>query len=326
MNQLTEFIPPNPLQTAVLFLVFNRLDTTKQVFQAIRQAKPPRLYIAADGARVNKEGEHDKVGAVREYILQNIDWDCKIKTLFRDQNLGCKYAVSEAITWFFENEERGIILEDDCLPSQSFFWFCEELLVEYNDDDSIFLISSDARGSEYVCLKEDYAFCKYPLIWGWASWARAWKNYDPELEDWPKQKWIMPASISSHQQTVMFWEKIFQKMYDKKIDTWDYQLCYLTFKNRGKCIVPRVNLVSNIGFGDDATHTLDAKSENSNRKRYDINIPLNHSPTLESESKINEYYDKNEFFLKPKPLIARTIDNFIRLIKSKIKNKHGSLL
>jgi hypothetical protein len=131
---IDKFIPPKPLNTAVLFLVFNRLDVTKQVFQAIRQAKPPRLYIAADGARKNKEGEAAKVIAVRDHVLESIDWDCEVKTLFREENLGCKYAVSGAIDWFFEQEEMGIILEDDCLPSQSFFWFCEELLLRYKGD------------------------------------------------------------------------------------------------------------------------------------------------------------------------------------------------
>jgi len=319
MNEIFKFIPPSPLKTAVLFLVFNRLDTTKQVFQAIRQAKPPRLYVAADGARSYKDGEHEKVEAVRKYIIQNIDWDCKIDTLFRDQNLGCKYAVSEAITWFFKNEERGIILEDDCLPSQSFFWYCEELLVKYNDNETIYLVSSDSRGSEHFGMKEDYGFCKYPLIWGWASWARVWDNYDTELEDWPKQKRVLPTSISSHKPTVMFWKEIFQRMFDNQIDTWDYQLCYLTFKNRGKCIVPRVNLVSNIGFGVDATHTIDDKSKNANRKRYDINIPLNHSPSLSSEKKINKYYDRNEFFSESKPVISRIIDKITRIIKLKLK-------
>ena len=118
-----KFIPPHPLETAVLFLVFNRLDTTKQVFEAIRQAKPPRLYVAADGPRESKEGEKEKVKAVRKYVMDNIDWKCEVKTLFRDKNLGCKMAVSGAIDLFFENEEMGIILEDDCLPNQSFFGF-----------------------------------------------------------------------------------------------------------------------------------------------------------------------------------------------------------
>ena len=137
------FTSPHPLNTAVLFLVFNRLDTTKQVFHEISQAKPPRLYIAADAARANNINEVKKVHEVRNYIMQNINWECEIKTLFRDQNLGCKYAVTNAISWFFENEEQGIVLEDDCLPSQSFFWYCEELLTKYKDDKSVYLVSGE---------------------------------------------------------------------------------------------------------------------------------------------------------------------------------------
>jgi GT2 family glycosyltransferase len=127
------FTPPHPLKTAVLFLIFNRPDTTKQVFAAIRKAKPPKLYVAADGPRADNPGEAEKVEQVR-LIATNIDWDCELKTLFRDENLGCGKGVSSAITWFFENEGEGIILEDDCLPSQSFFWYCEELLERYRED------------------------------------------------------------------------------------------------------------------------------------------------------------------------------------------------
>ena len=125
-----------PLQTAVLFLVFNRPDTTAQVFEVIRQARPPRLYIAADGARPNRADEPELIARVRE-IATAVDWPCEVRTLFREENLGCKHAVSGGITWFFEHEEQGIILEDDCLPSQSFFWFCEELLEKYKDDKRV---------------------------------------------------------------------------------------------------------------------------------------------------------------------------------------------
>ncbi len=161
---MSEFVPSKPLETAVLFLVFNRLDTTKQVFEAIKEAKPPRLYIAADGARKDKSGEEEEVKAVREYVMKNIDWDCEIKTLFREKNFGCKYAVSGAIDWFFENEEQGIILEDDCLPSQSFFWFCEELLERYKDDMRIFMIAGTSYlFNEYEAIN-DYFFSKYISI------------------------------------------------------------------------------------------------------------------------------------------------------------------
>lgn len=312
MNQTMKFIPPYPLNTAVLFLVFNRLDTTKQVFEAIRQAKPPRLYIAADGARLSKQGEVEKVQAVRDFILHSIDWECEVKTLFREQNFGCKYAVSGAITWFFENEPQGIILEDDCLPSQSFFWYCEELLETYKDDKSVYSVSGDARGAESFDMKEDYGFCKYPLIWGWASWARAWKNYDPEMDDWPMQREKFPSTISNYKPTVIFWKNIFEKMHNKEINTWDYQFSYLLLKNKGKSIVPKVNLITNVGFGADATHTFSADSEAANRKRYEIKIPLSHATSFESETKINDFYDTKEF--SSKSFVERVVNKLSRLI------------
>lgn len=312
MNDVTKVRPSNSLNTAVLFLVFNRLDTTKQVFAAIRQAKPPRLYIAADGARENKEGEAEKAQAVRDFIIQNIDWDCEVKTLFRQKNLGCKYAVSGAISWFFENEEQGIILEDDCLPSQSFFWYCEELLEKYKEDKTVYLVSGDARGAESFDMKEDYGFCKYPLIWGWASWARAWKDYDPEMSDWPTQREILPSAISNNKPTVRFWKNIFEKMYNKEINTWDYQFSYLLLKNKGKSIVPNINLITNVGFGADATHTFSVDSQAANRRRYEIKIPLTHSPVFESEKKINDFYDRNEFLSKS--FVDRAFNKLRRLI------------
>jgi hypothetical protein len=295
-----------------LFLVFNRLDTTKQVFQAIRQAKPPRLYVAADGARVNKEGEAEKVQAVRDYIMQNIDWECEVKTLFREKNLGCKFAPAGGISWFFENEEQGIILEDDCLPSQSFFWYCEELLEKYKDDESVYLVSGDSRGSESFGMKEDYGFCKYPMIWGWASWASVWSKYDPEIRDWPSQRNNLSEAISFYKPTNKFWQTKFSETYENKnVSWWDYQLSYLLLKNKSKCIVPRVNLITNVGFGADATHTFSAESEAANRKRYEINIPLTHTPNPDSEEKINAFYDRNEF--STKPFLVRAINKLARL-------------
>lgn len=310
MSEVYQFIPPYPIKTAVLLLVFNRLETTKQVFEAIRQVKPSRLYIAADGARADKEHESEKVQCVRDYVMLNIDWECELKTLFRDQNLGCKYAVSGAISWFFENEEQGIILEDDCLPSQSFFWYCEELLERYRDDDSVYLVSGYSRAPDFLELNEDYGFCKYPMIWGWASWSRVWKNYDPELHDWPNQRATLPSSISSYQPTVKFWKTTFEQMFNKEVDTWDYQLSYLVLKKNGKCIVPKLNLITNIGFGADATHTFSPEAEVANNVRYEINIPMLHNLSSDSEKRLNDFYDRYVF--SSKTFIGNVIDRFLK--------------
>jgi hypothetical protein len=277
MTDLAKFTAPNRLKTAVLFLVFNRLDTTKQVFQSIRQAKPPRLYIASDGPRVDHEGDAQNVSAVRDYIIKNIDWECEIRTLFRDHNLGCKYAVSGAITWFFENEEYGIILEDDCLPSQSFFWFCEELLERYKDDTRVWHISGDNFQEKIKRGDASYYFSKYTHIWGWASWANRWSMYDVEMksfETFDKQNKI--SSVFGEKKSQRYWLAVFKEVFLGKIDTWDYQWVYAIMSNSGLNVMPNQNLISNIGFGIDATHTKDLDSQLSKIPRTDLLAPLHH--------------------------------------------------
>lgn len=306
------FTPLQPLNTAVLFLVFNRLDTTKQVFLEIKKAKPPRLYIAADGQREYVEGEGKKVKEVRDYIMSSIDWDCDVKTLFREKNFGCKYAVSSAITWFFENEERGIILEDDCVPSQSFFWFCEELLEKYKNDESVYTVSGDARAADRVGMLGDYGFCKYAGIWGWASWARVWKNYDAEMSDWNSLSSTLPQQISNYRRTIKFWKITFDQTYNGKIDTWDYQLFFLLFKNKANSIIPRVNLITNIGFGEDATHTLNTRHPCANRKRYELNMPLRYRPSDITTKKINNFYDRN--FYRQENIFIRLANKLARIV------------
>ena len=248
------FVPPSPLQTAVLFLVFNRPDTTKQVFEAIRQAKPPRLYVAADGAREDKPGEVERVEQVRKIATQ-VDWPCKVETLFRDKNLGCKLAVSSAITWFFENEEQGIILEDDCLPSQSFFWFCEELLKRYKDDMRIFMVSGYNKQQEHDT-NNDYFFSAVGGIWGWASWRRAWKYYNVDITNLVKS-----YEEEFYKLEFLLGKKIYKARVEhfnalkNGLDTWDYQWSFARHFNSGLSCVPKTSLIRNIGFGEDATHT-----------------------------------------------------------------------
>lgn len=273
------FIPPHPLKTAVLFLVFNRPDTTKQVFEAIRKAKPPRLYVAADGPRTDKSGEAEKVEQVRR-IETIVDWDCEVKTLFREENLGCGKAVSSAITWFFENEEEGIILEDDCLPSQSFFWFCEELLERYRDDMRVMVVSGDnfqfgKRRTDY-----SYYFSRYNHCWGWASWRRAWRYYDKDIENWPFIRFNgYLFDILQDKRTAKYWAQIFETVYRGKIDTWDYQWTFSCWIQNGLTILPNVNLVSNIGFGEDGTHTK-AANKIAMILALEITFPLKHPPTM----------------------------------------------
>lgn len=254
------------MKTAVLFLVFNRLDVAKQVFEAIRGAKPHRLYIASDGARADENNEKEKVEEIREYLISHVDWDCEVKTLFRDTNLGCRIAVSSAIDWFFENEEMGIILEDDCLPSLGFFDFCQQLLYKYENDTRIMSIA----GTNFVEFhgKADYRYSNYSLIWGWATWKRAWKKFDPNIRDFSvfKERNEIENYFLTKEERKFFLQN-FEMVYNGEDSIWDAQWFYTCLIN-GMTILPQKNLIQNIGFGRDATHTFNENDKMAQIESY----------------------------------------------------------
>lgn len=289
------------LDCPVLFLVFNRPDTTQRVFEAIRQAKPRKLYVAADGPRKENVGESDRVAAVRE-IATNVDWACEIITRFCDENQGCKMAVSSAIAWFFANEEEGIILEDDCLPSQSFFLFCQELLMKYRYDTRVMAISGDNFQDGRRCSGYSYYFSRYSHVWGWASWRRAWKLYDRNITTWPEVKENgFLADISGNDEAfILFWQAIFDKTYAGMIDTWDFQWLYSCWVQNGLTVLPNVNLVSNIGFGEEATHTLQTNSPVAGLPELEIDFPLKHPPLLIRNSIADKFTETSQFKIFPK--------------------------
>ncbi|MDP1678028.1 MAG: hypothetical protein Q8L88_14315 [Bacteroidota bacterium] len=249
--------------TPVLFLIFNRPETTAKVFEAIRKAKPSRLYIAADGARELVVGEFEKCRRVRE-IARNVDWQCEVKTLFREKNLGCKVAVSSAIDWFFDHEEEGIILEDDCLPNPSFFTFCNTLLERYRTDVRVMHIG----GTSYLPHRPfgeknaSYYFSRDPYVWGWASWRRAWQLYDVKMKKFPEfLSTNMLETYYDSKREVRFWRKEFEKVFSGGMDTWDYQWKFTVLRSSGLCVIPKVNLITNIGFGTEATHTKQSSDQ-----------------------------------------------------------------
>ncbi|MEO7214160.1 nucleotide-diphospho-sugar transferase [Mucilaginibacter sp.] len=242
--------------TPILLLIFNRPELTEKVFVEIKKQRPQYLYIAADGPRINKENEVEKCRATRQVVLDNIDWTCQVKTLFRDENIGCGKAVSEAITWFFDNVEQGIILEDDCLPSSSFFSFCEELLNKYHDNSQVMHIGGSNFQDKNVAGENSYYFSNYIHIWGWATWRRAWQKYEFNLQGNDPQlaymlKYKFSNGIERH-----FWQHSFETMANHLIDTWDTQWVHCFFKHNGIGITTAQNLISNIGCGPDATHTI----------------------------------------------------------------------
>ena len=298
------------LNTPVLFLVFNRPDTTKQVFEAIRKAQPKQLFVAADGPRSDKPGEKEKTEEVRR-IATAVDWDCDLKTLFRDENLGCGRGPATAITWFFENVEKGIILEDDCLPNESFFKFCEELLEYYKDDERIMHISGNNFQFGKKIGKASYYFSKYSHNWGWATWSRAWKHYQFKLFDLD-EVWTSLAKIYSLEEKEKdYWWKIFDELRDGKNDVWDGQWQFSIWKNSGLSILPNNNLITNIGFTKDATHTIQEDSILSNISTKEI-LKIDHPVHIQINKKADLNSFKKVFLLKP--------FNKVQSLMLKIKN------
>ena len=272
-------------KSPVLFLVFNRPAVTRRVFDAIRQAQPSHLYVAADGPRPSKDGECARVEEVRQIATQ-IDWDCNLYTLFQDQNLGCGKAVSVAINWFFENEKEGIILEDDCLPVVDFFRFCDELLDRYRDINEVAHIGGCNPMSRSK-RSNSYLFTRYNRIWGWATWARAWKKFDYEMRDWPMVREQGLLEELFPRRIAKLYTAFFDNCYRGEIDTWDFQWFFSRLRI-GLAICPEVNLVKNLGFGEDATHTNYVSSRFSDMKVGSLDFPLRAPLKI----KPDEEYDK----------------------------------
>ncbi len=287
------------LETPVLFLVFNRPDTTTKVFEKIKEVEPKQLFVACDGPRRTKAGEKEKVAEVRQLILENIDWSCEVHTLFREENLGCGKAVSSAITWFFEQVEEGIILEDDCLPNDSFFRFCEELLDYYREDERIMHISGDNFQNGRQRGNGNYYFSGFPHVWGWATWRRAWSKYSFEVSNFNeslftnKLKYYFKSSFEQK-----YWVEVFQKMKKGEIDTWDYQWKFSIWINDGLTILPSKNLISNIGFAQDATHTKNPDDFLANLPVDSINSPLKHPKNQQINHSADRYTSKHILGLK----------------------------
>lgn len=242
------------LNTPVAFFIFNRPSLTEVVFEAIRKAKPKKLLVIADGPRFPEEIE--KCEKART-IIDKIDWECNLLVNFSEYNLGCKKRLSTGLNWVFTEVEQAIILEDDCLPTPSFFNFCELLLERYRNDERVMMISGNNFQNGQSRTEYSYYFSKYSHIWGWASWRRAWNCYDVEMKTWPEYRETnIIKSICDNLYEEKYWTEVFDKTFAGLIDTWDYQWLYTCWNQSGFSIVPNCNLVSNIGFGSDGTHCI----------------------------------------------------------------------
>jgi hypothetical protein len=307
-------------RSAVLFIIFNRPDTTARVFAQIKATRPPRLYIAADGPRNNCPEDIALCKQARD-IATAVNWDCEVKTLFSEGNSGCKEAVSSAITWFFDNEEEGIILEDDCLPASDFFRFCDTLLDKYRFDTRIRHISGANLQHGKIWGNAAYYFSNMTFIWGWATWRRVWNDYDKELTKYD-QKEVKEHLINIFDDPLIVdsWQHVFEEVKAGNIDTWDHQLGLVNFFNNSLSIIPNKNLVSNIGFGENAIHTIDANSLFANIPLAEINEithPLYILPEKKADLFTIDYVFNIAERRRKQNLLRR---RFKRWLKSLIKN------
>ena len=270
------------LKTPVLLIIFNRPDTTRVVLDAIRKARPERLYVAADGPRLHVASDEVKCEEARK-VIDSVDWPCEVKKLFHNENLNCGKAPSTAMTWFFSHEKEGIILEDDCLPSQSFFRYCQELLEKYRDDDRIMHIGgNNFLGGWKNDPEHSYYFSRSGHIWGWATWRRAWHKFDIDIRLFEKVKQAgFFDNVFLNRFEKAYRMRKFQRTVEKRgrVDWWDYQWDFARLINSGLAIVPNTNLVKNLGFGDDATHTVNGTNEMTSMEAREIEFPLRH-PTF----------------------------------------------
>jgi hypothetical protein len=262
------------LQKPVVFLIFRRPDTTARVFAEIARARPPKLLVVADGPRADRPGEAEKCAAARA-IIEQVDWPCEVLTNYADSNMGCARRVSSGLDWAFSLVEEAIILEDDCLPHPTFFRYCEELLERYRDDTRIMVVSGDNFQQGRRRTDDSYYFSRYPHCWGWATWRRAWRYYDHAMSLWPvvrDQGWL--DDVLQDRQLITYWSTQFQKTHEGLIDSWNYRWMLNCWFQNGLTVLPNVNLVSNIGFGENGTNSLLQDSSLSNIPVQEMQFPL----------------------------------------------------
>ena len=244
------------MKTAVVFIVFNRPELTRRVFECIRGARPPKLLVACDGPRSDRPDDWEKIAAVRRIIAEGVDWPCEVHTKYSDRNLGCREGPASGINWAFSLVEEAIFLEDDCLPDLTFFSFCDEMLERFRDDERVTHVNGTNFIAPYCRPASSYFFSKYVWVWGWATWRRAWQNYDYTMATWDERGAVLRQSFDTGREQA-FWMSTFEEARRDwhAAQAWDFPWIYTCWTCGGLSVMPSVNLVENLGFGPDATHT-----------------------------------------------------------------------
>ena len=289
-------MPGWELRTPVALLIFNRPETTARVFERVREARPPRLLIVADGPRPGIPDEDRRVREARD-VVAAVDWSCEVSTDCSEVNLGCGRRVSSGLDWVFDSVEEAIVLEDDCLPDPSFFRFSEELLDRYRSDDRVMHISGDnfegvgrssaarsatAAGDSDCRWGPSYYFSRYPHVWGWAGWRRAWAGYDFEMRRWRDGDRSVLESFEDPGERE-FWSRTWDEVVRGEIDTWDYQWTFACLSRGGLSVMPRTNLIANLGFGEGGHHTTDAANPFAEIPARPMRFPLRQPGSVERD-------------------------------------------
>lgn len=276
----------------VLFLTFNRPQHTLAVLQHLRELEPAVLYVHCDGPRAEHADDISKVAAVRTMIEQQIDWPCKVHTLFRSVNLGLRAGVYDAINWFFTQETEGIILEDDCVPDPTFFRFCQEMLTQYRDDPQIMHIGGSNLAQKFTSQRiESYVFSRFSFVWGWATWRRAWEKMSltlDGLEDFSKTKKYKQFVVNSLARIYML-DKFYHTK-ERKNNSWAYAWFYSILKNNGLCIVPCKNLVQNVGVGESSATNTTSANEDARIRANHLDWPLIHPLQRTPEASLEQQF------------------------------------
>jgi len=273
----------------IALVIFRRPHTTQRVLEALGEVKPKYLFIIADAPRPDTPGEIEKCQAVRK-IVESVDWNCQIYRNYAETNLGSYRRVPTGLDWVFSQVEQAIILEDDCLPHASFFPYCQELLSRYAEDQRIYTISGNNFQQGRNKTNYSYYFSRYHHSWGWATWRRAWQTFDGEMKLWPqvKEQHLLRAFFPETR-ALNYWENMFQEVYNSKIEAWDYRWTLSCWLQNGLHILPQVNLVSNIGFGADASHTTNVHHPLANLPTEAMTFPLQHPPLLLRDYEADNY-------------------------------------
>ncbi|MGB3312382.1 MAG: glycosyltransferase family 2 protein [Nodosilinea sp.] len=279
------------MNISIILLIFNRPETTKKVIEVIRHIEPSHLFVVADGPRHGRDGDAKKCGHARS-VIESIDWKCQVHKNFSEVNLGCAKRVSSGLDWAFSITDNAIILEDDCVPHPSFFQYCDELLTRYADDERVMSISGLSVPASHQRDNYSYQFSHFHRCWGWATWRRAWEHYDYDMRLWPQ---IVEGNLLNElfpeKRVADFWYKKFQGVYDEKINSWAYRWMLTCWLQSGLSILPAANLISNIGFGLDATNTVnDSFAAQLSAKK--MNFPLRHPPYIVRDLKADLYIQR----------------------------------